>query len=366
MIEPAPKATVVIQTDSSGYGGGVNCNKVGVFTIPANIPPPPQYCSQPTDIPMSEDVSYGKIMTSQQHSFNVCASTIPTSDYQLFNANLKSTSSHHLNQNLDSISASKSVTFYTPHDTYMMSPHPNSTAELMNHCMNQNMLPCSVVAGSCCTPTCTTNHSLINERHYPYQSNMMMKDKCDQFPGLLRSSTPPTIGNSGSGLMSPIMYHNSARMSSTLPRQRSYDSTVVGSNRMNTLNDTAKMSPILRNTKLRRESTTDCCSSNQSTSDGMHTTNDFSYANYDRHVYLISPTFKTDSPTGGTMTEYTQSTAEKRPKLANKDQSTACSSDDGRKKEGSSLRKEKNLATQNKELETVQWSGASDNNISNV
>ena len=360
MIEPAPKATVVIQTDSSGYGGGVNCNKVGVFTIP----PPPQYCSQPTDIPMSEDISCDKIMPTQQHSFNVCASTIPTSDYQIFNANLKSASSHHINQNLDSISASKSVTFYTPHDAYMMTSHPNNTAEIMN----QNMPPYSVVAGSCCGSPCTTNHSLGNERHYSYQSNALMMDKCDQFPGLLQSSTPPTIGNSihGPSLMSPPLYHNSARMSSTLPRQRSYDGTSVSSNRINKWNENGKMSPILRNTKLRRQTSTDCCSGNQSAADSMHTKNDLDYANFDRHVYLISPTFKSDSPTRGTMSEYIQSTSEKTPKLASKDLSTICSPDDGRKKEGLSLRNEQNLPTQNKELETVQWSGASDNNISNV
>lgn len=63
-----PKATIVVAASKSSCGGLVNSScsgtNSGVFTIPANIPPPPQYCTTPC----SE-------LTPAQHSFQHSIST---------------------------------------------------------------------------------------------------------------------------------------------------------------------------------------------------------------------------------------------------------------------------------------------------
>lgn len=269
-----PKATIVVTAGKSHCSGlmssTISSNKAGVFTIPANIPPPPQYCTSPC----SE-------LTPAQHSLHH-SSPAHSMPYQ-----------HHTPLQQQISESPKMQTFYknSGHSHFHVNPHhqhptPNHPThqqqQLQPHChqqhhshlktsLSQQQVPPSELSSHCshanvqnnpqnrcCSPPCKSSLFPQGDQHHggglirsvsigspqcphnrslsPTQHHLMMHNQ-----GRVASSTPPprlqrqvsgasTPPQNGSTIHSPIIASPLASSPqqpfptcSTLPRQRSQD-----------------------------------------------------------------------------------------------------------------------------------------------
>ena len=272
-----PKATIVVAAGKSHSstiigGSSSNNNPGGVFTIPANIPPPPQYCTtpcseltpsqhsmhhNPSQEPNSGRHCYGQQhlqtqqSTSRSQSDSHCSSTMASQQHHH-----KQHASHphfHINPHHQAHSFSHSQQ-HNPHQS-----HPQHHAKANEYFMQQPSRCCSppcktTCSSSCCksntlvphavhqtatlhrsvsmgSPHCSHSRTLSPTQHHIMQHHHGRLGGASTPPPRLQrqhsgGSTPPL---SSSTLQSPVASSPHAstgpshHMTATLPRQRSHE-----------------------------------------------------------------------------------------------------------------------------------------------
>lgn len=261
-----PKATIVVATGKNHCSGLVpsGClNNTGVFTIPANIPPPPQYCTTPcSELSQTQQTihhsspsasrSYQQHVAMTQH-FGDPSTMLSHASHPHFHINphhKHQTTSHPLqhpsnivHQHQHAQSPCRSEHQHSPIDntsqctaTHRLNMQPNRCCT--SSCKPSNLSPHvdprhggaimrSVSLGS---PQCPNARSLSPTQHHLMQNQARIASSTPP-PRLQRqqsrTSTPPLIGSTMHSQATDSQLAASAQLSSasyfTLPRQRSQE-----------------------------------------------------------------------------------------------------------------------------------------------